>query len=151
MATLETLLDRTCPEPNSGCLLWTGATASGYGVAWHKGRVRKAHRLMWEVANGPIAQDVCVCHRCDTPACVNPAHLFLGTRRDNARDMCAKGRRAPTHGAKNPNTKLTTGHARAIRSSYTLGGVKYCDLAAMYKVHAETIARIVRRESWANE
>jgi len=85
--------DRTIPEPNSGCLLWEGATvAGGYGVFSRAGKLVLAHRVAWEEANGTIPVGLHVCHTCDVPGCCNPAHLFLGTAVDNARDMVAKGR-----------------------------------------------------------
>ena len=77
-----------------GCWLWIATvTNKGYGQ-FSKGRVSvTAHRMSWELANGvKPPTDLFVCHRCDTPTCVNPAHLFLGTHRDNIADMVAKGR-----------------------------------------------------------
>jgi hypothetical protein len=82
------------------CWLWTGSrSAEGYGSIRVDGKMRKAHRVAWELANGPIpagagAHGTCVLHRCDNPSCVNPDHLFLGTNADNARDRQAKGRTA---------------------------------------------------------
>jgi hypothetical protein len=81
-----------------GCWIWTGETGTrGYGM-FEKGRVRmRAHRYSWELHNGPIPTDDgewCVCHKCDTPKCVNPDHLFLGRDADNAADMVRKGRQA---------------------------------------------------------
>lgn len=77
------------------CWEWTGARLPrGYGFAWDNavGANRLAHRLAWELTNGPIPDDLWVLHRCDNPPCVRPDHLFLGTAADNAHDMMAKGR-----------------------------------------------------------
>lgn len=90
----------TIPEPNTGCLLWTGGAApGGYGAFPIRKRLPgdpvggRAHRVAWEMAHGPIPDGLFVCHRCDTPACVNVDHLFLGTPLDNMRDCIAKGRK----------------------------------------------------------
>lgn len=83
------------PDPNSGCWLWTGCvTPKGYGYVGPKvsSGSRFAHRISWEAANGPVPDGMFVLHRCDNPPCVNPAHLFLGTARDNTEDMVRKGR-----------------------------------------------------------
>lgn len=85
--------DRVIPEPNSGCWLWDGAQASGgYGKVTRGGKQFRVTRLAWEERHGPIPLGLFVLHRCDVPACCNVDHLFLGTLRDNARDMAAKGR-----------------------------------------------------------
>lgn len=76
------------PEPNSGCWLWTSVYKNDYGAF---GRLA-AHRLSYELHNGPIPKGLIVRHKCDTPACVNPAHLVVGTFKDNTADMVTRGR-----------------------------------------------------------
>jgi HNH endonuclease len=78
-----------------GCWPWTGARFwFGHGAIKIDGRPWGAHRIAWELTNGPIPDGLQANHRCDNPPCCNPAHLFLGTQLDNVRDMDAKGRRA---------------------------------------------------------
>jgi hypothetical protein len=79
----------------TGCWLWTGSKSGslGYGqVRNEQGESEFAHRLAWRMANGPIPDGLYVCHTCDTPPCVRPTHLFLGTALDNTRDAVSKGR-----------------------------------------------------------
>ncbi len=96
MATLaERFADKWAPEPNTGCWLWTGATNGRYGQIHAGGRPgthQRAHRISWELHHGPIPAGMFVLHKCDTPACVNPDHLFLGTQQDNLSDASNKGR-----------------------------------------------------------
>lgn len=83
---------KTYPEPNTGCFLWNGGLCHGYGTACINKKQQLAHRWSWELHRGPIPEGMDVLHKCDTPLCVNPDHLKLGTQKDNAQDMSRKGR-----------------------------------------------------------
>ncbi len=135
----------------SGCWLWAGAgKGNGYGNFNLEGHYVPAHRAAYLLFNGIIADDLDVCHRCDNRACVNPDHLFLGTRLENMRDCQAKGRIA--RGAKLGDrsgqnagaAKLTWDQVRAIRQSSEPAKV----VAAQYGVTNDNINRIRRNETW---
>ena len=79
-------------KKSDGCWLWVGGKGNGYGYVWHDNRTKRAHRVSWEMAYGPIPLGLFVCHKCDTPLCVRPDHLFLGTAKDNIEDCFIKGR-----------------------------------------------------------
>lgn len=101
---LEILAKHT--RPDGDCVVWTGSrNARGYGQCKHSGQWL-AHRLAWVASKGPIPSGLCVCHRCDNPACVKIDHLFLGTNDDNVADRVAKGRSASRPGQTNGNCKL---------------------------------------------
>lgn len=102
-------------KPN-GCWMWTKSlTHNGYGRVQIDRKSRKAHRVAYELANGPIPDGRQVCHHCDTPACINPDHLFLGSQLENMRDMIKKGRKVIRRGAQHWATKLTDQQIEAIR------------------------------------
>ncbi len=114
-------------EPG-GCWVWMGLVDSdGYGRmqtgsrANCNSRMMRAHRLSWEIHNGPIppgkgCHGTCVLHRCDNPPCVNPEHLFLGSNADNVADKIAKGRARYLRGAAHSRAKLTDAEVARIRS-----------------------------------
>lgn len=134
-------------DKSGDCWLWSGSSrcSSGrYGGFFDGTRVVAAHRYSWTIHHGPIPDDMAVCHRCDNTKCVNPAHLFLGTQRDNVADMYAKGRAVPAHGERAHLAKLTNGQVAAIRADARPVPI----IAVEYGVHVSTIYRVLRRSSW---
>ena len=110
--------DSIVPVTESGCWIWMGNTnGRGYGILSFKGKLIPAHRFSWIIKNGAIPSGINVLHHCDTPACVNPTHLFLGTQKENIHDCIKKGRfKLPeTIGEKNSQSKLTEDQVLAIR------------------------------------
>jgi hypothetical protein len=89
----QRLDEKSIPDPKTGCRLWTRASTYRYGLINVGGRSMAAHRAAWIAKHGPIAPGLHVCHRCDTPACINPEYLFVGTQKQNMRDKAIKMRR----------------------------------------------------------
>lgn len=132
------------PHPQLGtpCWLWTAAKGlGGYGQFTRSaiGVPVRAHRIAWEITHGPT--DLFVLHRCHTPACVNPAHLYAGTQSENLKDSGRAGRW--------PGKKLCADDVRSIRAR-NAAGEKGVALAREYKVSGRLITSIVRREVWAH-
>ena len=89
----ERFHDKYIPVTETGCWLWISCcNGDGYALISANGKSMRAHRLSWEMHRGPIPRGLFVLHKCDTPECVNPDHLFLGTNQDNMDDAKRKGR-----------------------------------------------------------
>lgn len=135
------------PVPEAGCWLWAASWhPGGYGQMNLRGRPELCHRLSWEMHKGPIPSGLLVCHRCDTPACVNPDHLFLGTNTDNMADMLAKGRhRSRTErGEKSARAKITDATAAAI---FRANGSRQ-SIADRFGVNRMTVSHIKLGKQW---
>jgi hypothetical protein len=146
------------------CWPWTGGRSGGYGYGefYVNGENIGAHRYSYSLLVGPIPRGMFVCHRCDNPLCVNPAHLFLGTPWENTHDALRKGRiasglRQGAHtrpdrirrGEANGAAKLSKQGVIEIRRRYA-HGARQVDLAVDFGVSQSQISSIVRRETWVH-
>lgn len=126
-----------------GCWFWIGGkTKGGYGVFHPKnGVTAMAHRFSWEHHFGPIPDGIEVCHNCpggDNRSCVNPSHLWLGSRQDNATDAAAKNRMRWT--------KTTPNDVREIRRRRS-SGESVTDIAKVFGITKSTVSKICLRQT----
>lgn len=121
LTTAERFSASATPEPNSGCALWIGTygTRNRYGIFCAHGQRFRAHRYSYELAYGPIPAGLVVCHRCGTPECVNPDHLFVGTQADNVLDAISKGRIGSKLCCANGHPKTAENLKRRPRNKWT--------------------------------
>jgi hypothetical protein len=131
------------------CWEWTGSrTQSGYGLyAPLPGVLLRTHRIAYTLFNGGINKNLFVCHKCDNRACCNPAHLFLGTPKDNTQDMIKKGRGAKINGETNPMAKLSTEQVRSIFVDPRINR----EIANSYGINGALVSMIRLRKIWAEE
>lgn len=123
------------------CWLWKGCLSEkGYGLFWDKQHhCQRAHRVSWLIHNGEIPKGLMVCHTCDTRNCVNPDHLFLGTARDNNRDMIRKKRNDTC-------CKLSDDDVERMRGFYLSGFFNQRAIASMFRVHQSTVSLVMSKE-----
>lgn len=133
------------PIPESGCRIWlSNINTGGYGRIGIANKVYLAQRVAYEHAYGKIPDGLHVCHKCDTPSCVNPAHLFLGTDADNMRDKVNKKRHC--YGEKHSVAVLTERQVAAIRKDTRIQRV----IAEEYGVSQSQISLIHRGDEWSH-
>lgn len=143
MGTPEERLRGRLVTIETGCREYQGSrTVAGYGYMQIEGKDVYAHRLAYELENGPIPNGLVVCHVCDNPPCCHPGHLFVGTIADNNRDMWAKGRGRLTPPAWR---KIPLECLPAIISRYGAGESK-AEIAAGFGVTRQAIHYLLKRE-----
>lgn len=134
----------------SGCWEWTRTlNAYGYGQFSIAQKYFRASRISYERFNGKIPPGLFVLHKCDVRKCVNPDHLFLGTQKDNMRDMVAKGRanRVGLKGSANPASKLNQNKVKIIRSLRRDGWAQQ-KIADKFNVSQPVISSVLRGKTW---
>lgn len=136
-------------QPN-GCWIWNKSMRhDGYPNAIFRG-ITGAHRVSYYLHHGINPGGSLVCHRCDTPMCVNPDHLFLSDAAGNNHDMISKGRHKSSKGVSNGSAKLTDDDVRAIRAAYIPYVVTLSDLADVYGVSFQLISQIINNKNWTH-
>lgn len=130
---IDRFMDKISPEPNSGCWLWDGCMdREGYGHFKIKGIQNRAHRVSYELFCDSIEENKVICHKCDTPSCVNPEHLFKGTLKDNAQDRVKKKRFGHTN-------KIIS---EEIKQKIKQETITVKDIAKKYNINLRTVKRI---------
>jgi len=135
------------------CWIWTGnRLVTGYGqfrltphLKTHK---VLAHRMSWEIHNGPIPVGMFICHKCNNPPCVNPDHLYAGTQKDNMQDRIVSGRYgSQPKGSNHHATSLTEADIPVIRKRRA-NGERAMDIAADFHVAPSVVSGICRGVRW---
>lgn len=145
--------NKTCPPrpvrfviADNGC--WEVVShkkhCRGYPAIYYKKRQVQLSRVAWELHNGEVPNDLCILHKCDNRKCINPRHLFLGTKGDNARDMKEKGR--SLYGERHNKAQLT--EMQVVDIVRRLGSETRTELAVEYGVKRNVINKIAAGTTW---
>ena len=152
-AAVQQLYNHLQAEPNkSGCLIPKRGWFTDRNYHMHRPNGSKkpvrTHRYAYILQNGPLLKHECACHSCDNPSCINIDHIWIGSQKDNMRDMIAKGRKVTRRGSKSVHAKITRKHVIAIRSLDGL--VSQSKIADLFGISQGQISRIIRKEKWAH-
>lgn len=152
--TTETIKSRVKVNSATGCWEWIGTKRRGYGRTTTGSRTdgtRKsisAHRLSYQLFKGDIPPGYEICHKCDNPSCINPDHLFAGTRQDNVDDREKKGRNVVPRGENNGRAKLSANDVYAARIERVTKGTSFQALAHKFGVSKKAIMDAVMGKHW---
>lgn len=147
---VEKFWDAVDKKGPDDCWEWKkGRTTFGYGSFYLPGSIHiPSHKFSWELVNEPVPKGLCVLHKCDNPPCVNPNHLFIGTKKDNAIDAAKKKRLYNPKGEDHNCAKLTEAQVLEIRRRYKFGTALQIDLAKEYGVTRRHLNEIICRKVW---
>ena len=137
-------------KKTDSCWIWTSTISknNGYGQFKLNNRTMSAHRVAYELYNSLIPKDLCVLHKCDNTICVNPKHLFLGTKNDNNLDRAKKNRSFKPKGEKHPMVKLTKEQVLEIRQNYKGIPGEYKEIAKKYGISRSHVGGIINKIYW---
>lgn len=148
LPVLPRLIEKSCPIPFSGCLIWTGdCDKDGYGFITVDGKRRLAHRVAYAIAKGEPKNFVC--HTCDVPSCINPDHLYDGTNSQNMQDRSDSGRSNHALGERHGRSKLTTAQVVEIRRLFAHGETTR-SIAKQFGIKSPgQVSKIVKGQIWS--
>jgi len=140
------------------CWPWLASRRpNGYGQIGLGGHaIGYAHRVAWELSNGPIPAGTVICHKCDNPPCCNPSHLVCASQSFNRKDAYSKGRVPPgfhmnkARGSGHGQAKLTESQVVAIREAYASGRLLQRQIAGQFGVSPGAISDIVNKKTWSH-
>lgn len=149
---LHRIYANTVENIQTGCLIWTKCKdLKGYGRINYQGTIYRTHRLVYLIHhNLELNTSKYVLHHCDNPSCVYLEHLYLGTQKDNMRDMVKRSRHKPKKGINQPRAKLKNKDIRKIRFLYQNTKTSYKKLALQFNVCKTNIENILRNRTWTH-